>query len=233
MKATKFGMTTQRGKFITIEGQDGAGKSTNVTVVKDWLAEQGIEFKHSREPGGTHFGETIRDLILNSASGQSRVSGFGDKAELLLLFAARAQHIEEVIEPTLAGGNWLLCDRFTDATYAYQGGGRGLSWDDIAQLEQAVQGSLRPNLTILLDLPVELGESRTGVILVGIGHSRIFTFNVHSIQVTMMDCMNHLDGCEARLRVELRTPKLFEFSLRFRVSNGFVVGIDHWNETDI
>ena len=155
-------MTSQRGKFITIEGQDGAGKSTNVSVVKAWLAEQGIDFEHSREPGGTQFGETIRELILNSSNSQSSVSKFGDKAELLLLFAARAQHIEEVIEPALASGKWLLCDRFTDATYAYQGGGRGLSWDEIAQLEQAVQGDLRPDLTILLDLPVELGESRTG-----------------------------------------------------------------------
>ena len=155
-------MTRQRGKFITIEGQDGAGKSTNVAVVEAWLREQGIEFQRSREPGGTQFGETIRELILKSGSAHSGVSQFGDKAELLLLFAARAQHIEEVIEPVLASGKWLLCDRFTDATYAYQGGGRGLSWNEIAQLEQAVQGNLRPDLTLLLDLPVELGESRTG-----------------------------------------------------------------------
>ena len=151
-------MTSQRGKFITIEGQDGAGKSTNVSVIESWLKQQKIEYVQTREPGGTQFGETVRELILNSDDTQ-----FGDKAELLLMFAARAQHIEEVIEPALASCKWVLCDRFTDATYAYQGGGRGVSMDDISQLENSVQGALRPDLTLLLDLPIELGESRTGL----------------------------------------------------------------------
>jgi len=148
-------MSSQRGKLITIEGQDGAGKSTNVAVIESWLEKQEIEYIQTREPGGTQFGETIRELILNSDDTQ-----FGDKAELLLMFAARAQHIEDVIEPALVQGQWVLCDRFTDATYAYQGGGRGVSMDDISQLENNVQGELRPDLTLLLDLPIELGESR-------------------------------------------------------------------------
>ncbi|MFQ3246826.1 MAG: dTMP kinase [Arenicella sp.] len=146
-----------RGKFITIEGQDGAGKTTNAEVVKGFLEAAGIPFVHSREPGGTALGESIRDMILNS--GDERI---GDKAELLLMFAARAQHIQDVIEPALARGDWVMCDRFTDATYAYQGGGRGMPMKHISQLEDYVQGSLRPDLTVLLDLPVELGEHRAG-----------------------------------------------------------------------
>lgn len=145
----------QRGKFITVEGQDGAGKSTNIEVIQRYLDQQGIDYIQSREPGGTRLGEKIRELLLNTADGY-----LGDKAELLLVFAARAQHLEEVIQPAIEQGQWVLCDRFTDATYAYQGGGRGLSVDDIAQLEQNVQGNLRPDMTILLDVPVEIGVSR-------------------------------------------------------------------------
>lgn len=147
----------KRGKFITIEGQDGAGKSTNVSVIKEYLENSDISFVHSREPGGTPLGETLRELLLNSKD-----NSIGNKAELLLIFAARAQHIQDVIEPALAGGQWVLCDRFTDATFAYQGGGRGMSLSEIAELEQHVQGSLRPDLTLLMDIPVELGESRAG-----------------------------------------------------------------------
>ena len=146
-----------RGKFITIEGQDGAGKSTNVTVIEAFLKHQGIDFIKSREPGGTPFGETLREVLLNSSD-----DSIGDTAELLLVFAARAQHIQKVIEPALADGQWVLCDRFTDATYAYQGFGRGLDVSLVEQLEASVQGELRPDLTILLDLPVAVGESRAG-----------------------------------------------------------------------
>jgi len=145
------------GKFITVEGQDGAGKSTNISVVQDYLSQQGISFVTTREPGGTRFGEQVRELLLNSADDH-----LGDKAELLLVFAARAQHIKEVILPALQQGEWVLCDRFTDATYAYQGAGRGLNTADIATLEQTVQGDLRPDLTLLLDVPVEIGVSRAG-----------------------------------------------------------------------
>lgn len=146
-----------RGKFITIEGQDGAGKSTNITVIEQFLANHKIDFVKSREPGGTPFGEIVREVLLNS--GDDKI---GATAELLLIFAARAQHIEQVIEPALAVGQWVLCDRFTDATFAYQGAGRGLSVDLIKQLQSSVQNKLRPDLTILLDLPVEVGVSRAG-----------------------------------------------------------------------
>jgi dTMP kinase len=148
---------TMRGSFITIEGQDGAGKSTNVEVVQAYLHQSGVDYVHTREPGGTRFGEQVRELLLGSGD-----DSLGEMAELLLVFAARAEHIKQVIEPALSRGQWVLCDRFTDATYAYQGGGRGMSMSEIAKLEQSIQGTLRPNLTLLLDLPVELGESRAG-----------------------------------------------------------------------
>jgi len=147
----------KRGKFITVEGQDGAGKSTNITSVLDCLESAGIDVVVTREPGGTPFGEKLRNVVLGSQD-----TDFGDMAELLLIFAARAQHIVEVIEPALADGKWVLCDRFTDATFAYQGGGRGISLDKIRTLEQLVQDDLQPDLTILLDLPVEIGVKRAG-----------------------------------------------------------------------
>ena len=146
-----------RGKFITIEGQDGAGKSTNVTVMQEYLNTRSIEFVHTREPGGTDLGEKIRELLLNSSA------GIADKAELLMMFAARAQHIESVIEPALSKGVWVLCDRFTDATYAYQGAGRGLNVGDIQLLETYVQAGLVPDLTLVLDLPIDVSESRAGL----------------------------------------------------------------------
>lgn len=147
----------QRGKFITIEGQDGAGKSTNLAVIKQLIIDSGHEVIETREPGGTPFGEKVRELLLSSDD-----QSFGDTAELLMMFAARAQHIQAVIVPALNDGKWVLCDRFTDATYAYQGGGRGIDMQRIAELEDYVQGGLRPDLTFLLDLPVEIGESRAG-----------------------------------------------------------------------
>lgn len=145
-----------RGKFITIEGQDGAGKSTNVAAMQEYLQTQSIDFVHTREPGGTDLGEKIRELLLNSSD------AIADKTELLMMFAARAQHIESVIEPALSKGVWVLCDRFTDATYAYQGAGRGLSVNDIQLLETYVQAGLVPDLTLVLDLPIEVSESRAG-----------------------------------------------------------------------
>jgi len=149
--------TLSRGKFITIEGQDGAGKSTNLDVIEAFLQENNIDYIKTREPGGTQFSEAIRELLLNSDD-----NVINDHAELMLIFAARAQHIEELIEPALKKGVWVLCDRFTDTTYAYQGGGRGIDKEVIADLEKTIQGDLQPDLTVLLDLPVELGESRAG-----------------------------------------------------------------------
>lgn len=144
-----------RGKFITIEGTEGVGKSTNLAFVRAWLEAQNIEVVVTREPGGTPLAEEIRALLL-----AKREESVDETAELLLVFAARAQHIAQVIKPTLARGAWVLSDRFTDATYAYQGGGRGLSKQTISQLEVLVQGELRPDLTLILDIDVELGLDR-------------------------------------------------------------------------
>ncbi len=145
----------QRGKFLTIEGTEGVGKSTNLAFVADWLRGRGIEVIVTREPGGTPLAEEIRSLLLSK-----REEPFDETAELLLVFAARAQHLAQVIKPALARGAWVLSDRFTDATFAYQGGGRGLSKATIEQLEQLVQGDLRPDLTLILDIDVELGLNR-------------------------------------------------------------------------
>ncbi len=143
------------GKFISIEGTEGAGKSTSLKYIKTFLQQKGVDFIITREPGGTPIAEKIRELLLDKAN-----KALCDDAELLLVFAARAQHLNELIIPALESGQWVISDRFTDASYAYQGAGRGLAWEKIAQLEQWVQGSLRPDATLLLDIPVELGMQR-------------------------------------------------------------------------
>ncbi|MDH4554197.1 dTMP kinase [Pseudomonas sp. BN417] len=143
------------GLFITLEGPEGAGKSTNREYLAQRLRGQGIEVLLTREPGGTPLAERIRELLLAPSDEAMAVD-----TELLLVFAARAQHLEAVIKPALARGAVVLCDRFTDATYAYQGGGRGLPEERIALLERFVQGDLRPDLTLVFDLPVEIGLSR-------------------------------------------------------------------------
>ena len=144
-----------RGLFITVEGVEGVGKSTNITFIAERLSASGIKYVLTREPGGTPLAEDLRNLLLTP-----RAEAVTENAELLMMFAARAQHIEQFIEPALARGEWVLCDRFTDATYAYQGGGRAMSFEKIAMLEQLVQGALRPDKTFLLDAPVEMGLSR-------------------------------------------------------------------------
>ncbi len=143
------------GLFITLEGPEGAGKSTNRDYLAARLREQGLDLVLTREPGGTPLAEQVRELLL--APSEETMAA---DTELLLVFAARAQHLAEVIRPALARGAVVLCDRFTDATYAYQGGGRGLSVERIATLEQFVQGDLRPDLTLVFDLPVEVGLAR-------------------------------------------------------------------------
>ncbi|MCY1274187.1 Thymidylate kinase [compost metagenome] len=143
------------GLFITLEGPEGAGKSTNREYLAERLRSHGIEVVLTREPGGTPLAERIRELLLTPSD-----EAMGVDTELLLVFAARAQHLEAVIKPALARGAVVLCDRFTDATYAYQGGGRGLSEARIALLENFVQGDLRPDLTLVFDLPVEVGLTR-------------------------------------------------------------------------
>lgn len=143
------------GLFITLEGPEGAGKSTNREYLAARLRAEGIDVVLTREPGGTPLAERIRDLLL-APSDESMAAD----TELLLVFAARAQHLAQVIRPALARGAIVLCDRFTDATYAYQGGGRGLPQERIAVLEDFVQGQLRPDLTLVFDLPVEVGLAR-------------------------------------------------------------------------
>jgi dTMP kinase len=146
-----------QGRFITLEGSEGVGKTSNLAFMERHLREAGRDVVVTREPGGTPVGEQIRALLLDPIN-QAMVSD----CELLLMFAARAQHLQEVILPAVARGAWVLCDRFTDATYAYQGGGRGIDPARIAELESWVQGGLRPDLTLLLDLPVEIGLARAG-----------------------------------------------------------------------
>ena len=143
------------GKFITIEGGEGVGKSTNTDFIQSVLESRGCEVVVTREPGGTALGEALRSILL-SADIESPVA----MAELLIIFAARAQHLTTVIEPALAAGKWVLCDRFTDATYAYQGWGRNIDQRAIASLEQLVQGARRPDLTVLLDMDPSLGLAR-------------------------------------------------------------------------
>lgn len=143
------------GLFITLEGPEGAGKSTNREYLAARLREQGVDVVMTREPGGTPLAERIRELLLAPSD-----EAMAADTELLLMFAARAQHLAEVIRPALARGAVVLCDRFTDATYAYQGGGRGLPVERIAVLEDFVQGELRPDLTLVFDLPVEVGLAR-------------------------------------------------------------------------
>ena len=144
-----------KGLFVTLEGPEGAGKSTNREYLAERLRACGVDVVLTREPGGTPLAERIRELLLTPADEPMAVD-----TELLLVFAARAQHLAHVIRPALERGAVVLCDRFTDATYAYQGGGRGLSIERIAQLEVFVQGELRPDLTLIFDLPVEVGLAR-------------------------------------------------------------------------
>jgi dTMP kinase len=148
-------LSADRGRLITVEGIEGAGKTTNLEFAVDWARKSGCEVIATREPGGTELGEALRELLL-----ANRDELFTVEAEALAMFAARAEHIERVIEPALAGGAWVVCDRFTEATYAYQGGGRGLALSRIAALEDWVQGALRPDLTVLLDVSPEVGLKR-------------------------------------------------------------------------
>jgi len=147
----------RRGLFITLEGVEGAGKSANLVFIRKWLEHAGHEVIVTREPGGTELGERIRDILLHYPGNH-----ISPDSEMLLMFAARAEHLSRVIRPGLDAGKTVLCDRFTDATYAYQGGGRGIPPGRIEVIENWVQGQLRPDLTFLLDVPVELGRKRAG-----------------------------------------------------------------------
>ena len=148
-------MSGGRPRVVTFEGIEGVGKSTQIALAAQWLERRAVPHVTTREPGGTPLAETIRNLVLNP-----RQEPLPARAELLLMFAARAVHLSNLIEPALADGRWVLCDRFTDATYAYQGAGRGMAQADIAGLEQLVQQGRQPDLTVLLDLPAQTGLHR-------------------------------------------------------------------------
>ncbi|MEM7218912.1 MAG: dTMP kinase [Pseudomonadota bacterium] len=154
-RASKRATGASRGRFVTLEGTEGVGKTTNLAVLAQRLRARGADLIETREPGGTALGERVRELLLD-AGGEAPAP----LAELLLVFAARAQHVDTVIRPALDAGRWVLSDRFTDATYAYQGAGRDLPRHAIAELESLVQGSLRPDLTVYLDLEPAIGFER-------------------------------------------------------------------------
>jgi len=149
-------MTEARGKFISLEGSEGVGKTTSLNFIKSFIESKGHKVLVTREPGGTPLAEDLRALLLSN-----RQEAVEPDTELLLMFAARCQHVNQVIKPALANGDWVLCDRFVDASFAYQGGGRGIDFDRIAQLEQWSLGDFSPDLTILLDMSVEAGMERT------------------------------------------------------------------------
>lgn len=153
--SSRPGVSGSAGRFITLEGSEGAGKSSQLENLAAFLSNRGLEVIVTREPGGTPIGEQLRSVLLDP-----RNDAMAPDTEALLMFAARAQHLHEVVEPALRRGAWVLCDRFTDATYAYQGGGRGMPVDRISALEQWVQGERRPDLCLLFDLPVEVGLAR-------------------------------------------------------------------------
>lgn len=144
-------------KFITLEGIEGVGKTSNLEYIRTLLEQAGKQCVVTREPGGTALGEALRTILLDHAE-----DNMSPDAELLMMFAARAEHLQKVIIPSLAAGKYVLCDRFTEATYAYQGGGRGLDFSKITELENWVQGELRPDLTLVLDAPVGIGRDRAG-----------------------------------------------------------------------
>ncbi|MEV8519370.1 dTMP kinase [Dyella marensis] len=148
-------MSQTRGKFISLEGGEGAGKSTLLAGLRACIEARGVDLLLTREPGGTALGEAVRGIVLDPA-----LRGMAAETELLLMFASRAQLVRELIEPALAAGRWVLCDRFTDASYAYQGGGRGQPVERIQALEQWATGGLAPDITLLLDLPVATGRAR-------------------------------------------------------------------------
>jgi dTMP kinase len=140
------------GKFITLEGVDGAGKSTHLSWLVETLRKQGKTVVQTREPGGTPLGEKLRELLLHERMHL--------ETEALLMFAARREHLAQVILPAVQRGDWVVCDRFTDASFAYQGGGRGLATEKLAQLERWVQGAVQPDLTLLFDLPIDIAAQR-------------------------------------------------------------------------
>lgn len=199
------------GLFITVEGVEGVGKSTNLHFIEERLRAAGREVVVTREPGGTDLGEQVRALLLDRDAG-----GMSADTELLLMFAARAEHLAQVIRPALAAGQCVLSDRFTDATYAYQGGGRGIDETRIALLENWVQGSLRPDATFLLDAPVALGLERAGKrgaldrfenedlqFFERVRYAYLSMARRHPQRYRVIDASEQLEAVQARIAVEV------------------------------
>ena len=194
-----------KGKFITFEGIDGAGKSSHVDWLAERLRQRGLTVQVTREPGGTALGEKLRDLLLNQPMHL--------ETETLLMFAARREHLAQVIEPALARGEWVVCDRFTDATHAYQGGGRGLERSKLQVLEHWVHEHLQPNLTLLFDLPLEVARERIAVASRDLDrfeqeradfhervrHAYLERAHAHPERMRVIDANNTLDDIRKRL----------------------------------
>ncbi len=203
-------------KFITLEGIEGVGKTTNLHFIKTLLESSGCECVVTREPGGTHLGEALRGLLLSHADEQMSAD-----AELLMMFAARAEHLNKVIRPALDTNKAVLCDRFTEATYAYQGGGRQLDTDKISDLEQWVQGDLRPDLTIILDAPVATGRARASqrsapdrieveqdAFFQRVREAYIALAQLHPHRICLVDASLELNAVQAQIH-----KKLFEYGI--------------------
>ncbi|PKO31853.1 MAG: dTMP kinase [Betaproteobacteria bacterium HGW-Betaproteobacteria-7] len=200
-----------KGKFITFEGIDGAGKSSHVDWLAERLRQRGLTVQVTREPGGTALGEKLRDLLLNQSMHL--------ETETLLMFAARREHLAQVIEPALARGEWVVCDRFTDATHAYQGGGRGLERSKLQALEHWVHEHLQPNLTLLFDLPLEVARERIAVASRDLDrfeqeradfhervrHAYLERAHGHPERMRVIDANNTLDNIRKRLEEIIAT----------------------------
>jgi dTMP kinase len=194
------------GRFITLEGGEGVGKSTNLALVVELVEAAGHRVVTTREPGGTPLAEEIRELLL--AVRREPVAAL---TELLLVFAARAQHLEEIVRPALAEGRWVVCDRFTDATYAYQGGGRGIAASQIAVLERLVQGELQPDLTLYLDVPVSVGHAR----IADRDHDRLEQEQLRFFEAVRSTYLERA-ASEARIRILDASVELPEVQARIR-----------------
>ncbi len=200
---------SKRGRFITLEGIEGAGKSAQIAGLADFLRTQGIDVVTTREPGGTPVAERLRALLLDPDA-----PPIGQLVELLLIFAARADHLERVILPALAAGQWVLCDRFTDSTYAYQGGGRGFDLERIARLETWVQGALRPDLTLILDVPPSVGLERAR--LRPGGTNRFEQEDLEFFTATRSAYLDRARACPERYRVVDATAPFDQVQTRLR-----------------
>jgi len=203
-------MINAQGRFLTIEGIEGVGKTTQIVRLSKILSDRGIAHVVTREPGGTPLAEKIRDLVLGSRE------PLPDTAELLLMFAARAVHLQNLIEPNLAAGRWVLCDRFTDATYAYQGAGRGLRDDQIHPLELLVQRARRPDLTLLLDVPVAVGLARSAQRDAGKARDRFEAERAEFFERVRAEYLRRARAEPQRIAVIDATSSVDEVSARIR-----------------